>query len=323
MHITRVRSTKLDSWSIEDSKILQVVGNKIANAYYEEGSTNKFAPGNIVSFGSSDERRIYIKRKYVDKAWTKKSGPSPVEKLKESGFRLNKKDLEEIYLDNIPAKNISASTNGVKANKKKNINFENMQIKKPKKINNNNNNNNTDLLDFDFDINPQKNQTTKNNFSNNKTISNKNSQDTDLLDFDFGFGSSNKVIKPQSNFSISKNNQNPINNNNNNMFTNNGNFNNSNIQNDKYNCLSFQTKPMYYDSNFPSNKFNSNTSWNNINNQSSNGNQLNAYSHKNVSLKNGSNQNLYGSIRNNNQTGIKDKYDVFDLCKGNFSNGFY
>lgn len=34
-HITRVRSTKLDSWKKENIEILAAVGNKLANDFYE------------------------------------------------------------------------------------------------------------------------------------------------------------------------------------------------------------------------------------------------------------------------------------------------
>ena len=35
MHITRVRSCKLDAWELKDIQVLEAVGNKVANNYFE------------------------------------------------------------------------------------------------------------------------------------------------------------------------------------------------------------------------------------------------------------------------------------------------
>ena len=35
MHITRIRSTKLDDWIVGDYKVLEATGNQISNLYWE------------------------------------------------------------------------------------------------------------------------------------------------------------------------------------------------------------------------------------------------------------------------------------------------
>jgi len=40
MHITRVRSTKLDNWNKADAKLLEIIGNKTANLYWEHKILN-------------------------------------------------------------------------------------------------------------------------------------------------------------------------------------------------------------------------------------------------------------------------------------------
>ena len=79
MHITRVRSTKLDNWSREDAKILELVGNEVANAYYLGSKNGKFLQGTPLTFGDSNNRRRHIKKKYVEKAFCQSSLVTPAE----------------------------------------------------------------------------------------------------------------------------------------------------------------------------------------------------------------------------------------------------
>lgn len=327
MHITRVRSTKLDSWSIEDSKFLEVIGNKIANAYYEEGKNPKSSAKSIINFDSSGERRSYIKRKYLDKIWVKRKISSPVDQLKSSGFQLTKKELEAIFLNQIPEKKPTNISHPITKNKKKVINFENMQLNKNKNLvqnkNKQSNGSDADLLDFEFDIFPK-----KSNIVNQQPIQ-KTNQTNDFLDFDFGFGSSSNVnvntnvpaVSTQANQFSSKD-----------VF----NMNQSNktinsnadlMQTDKYNCLSFQSKPINHINNGNAMSYNSNSSWSNKHlnfpKEYSNGFNKNEYSHKNMKINGTNGQGLQSGQKINNQFGLKDKYDVFDLCKGNYNQRFY
>lgn len=61
MHITRVRSTKLDSWTKADIYIIDTIGNQIANLYWEHkvifhGKEKMFFENNKAEF---------IKHKYI------------------------------------------------------------------------------------------------------------------------------------------------------------------------------------------------------------------------------------------------------------------
>ena len=93
MQVTRVRSTKLDSWTKSDAKIMELVGNKIANLYWEHQIMfNKKGQ----SF-NDDNKADYIKQKYVLKMFVKKGAKNPVDVVTERGFNISAEDLVDMY----------------------------------------------------------------------------------------------------------------------------------------------------------------------------------------------------------------------------------
>lgn len=77
--ITRVRSTKLDSFKFDYLNILASVGNRIANDYYE----NKMPSGyrRPSASASNDETVRFVTEKYVKKAFAPANLATPVERL--------------------------------------------------------------------------------------------------------------------------------------------------------------------------------------------------------------------------------------------------
>lgn len=92
MHITRVRSTKLDSWTLADSKIMEIIGNTVANLYWE----HTLPPGKQVKLDSDSERAHYIKQKYISKLWVKQGVQDPVS-LVLKNFSTKTEDLIKLY----------------------------------------------------------------------------------------------------------------------------------------------------------------------------------------------------------------------------------
>ena len=313
MHITRVRSTKLDSWNREDAKIMELVGNEVANAFYLQDKNKKFLQGSPLTFGSTSNRRDHIKKKYVDKVFARKDLQVPVEFVKENNYSLTKANLRAKYLEETAQ--VSQKTSKVTPNKKKPISLKGLSKKKTPKPETSNNN----LLDFDLDITPAQNAPQDLwNFSSKPTQvkKEKNSNDN-LLDFNFGnapqtvqkaspdlFGvrenTSNGFPKPPS-----KNNQ---------TFNTNPTFGN-NLSNDKYNCLSFNPQPPANRNYFYSN-------------QAPNGNTSNKNLYSN-GMANGSQKNMnangwgIGMNMKKATNKVQDKYDVFDLCLNNNRNGYF
>lgn len=88
MHITRVRSTKLDSWTVADAKIMETIGNKLANMYWENKLDSK--PSSL----SSGE---FIRMKYDMKKWVKPGVEDPVSALISSGYSARHDQLMHKY----------------------------------------------------------------------------------------------------------------------------------------------------------------------------------------------------------------------------------
>ena len=132
MHITRVRSTKLDSWTLADIKVMDIVGNKVANMYWEHD----------LIFNKKDtqfddrNRAESIKRKYVMKLYIKKDIADPVKVVLDSQFSVKGKELEKLYLPSDRVKKAKAK----KTVKKK---FEFIKRSKVKTVEEN-----VDFLDF-------------------------------------------------------------------------------------------------------------------------------------------------------------------------------
>ena len=328
MHITRVRSTKLDSWSREDAKLMELVGNEVANSYFLKGKNKRFLDGSPLSFGNSDNRRDHIKKKYIQKAFAAKDIPSPVEFVRENNFNLTKAQVKEFYLEqNQSNPKTAKATPKVTANRKKPINLKGMNKsaqKKPKTDSPSDN----DLLNFDLNITPANQAPTDLwDFSTSnkalqvpKKISEPSSDN--LLDFNFG-SETNKVSKGSedllnlggnstSNGLPKPPSKNPQ------MFNSNPTFMDK-VQNDKYNCLSFNNQP---NRNF----FYSNPSYGNnggMNNQpdmwGGMGNGVHTQSQRNPPLNSWNN----GGNFKKSVPVVRDKYDVFDMCLANNRNGYF
>lgn len=93
MHITRIRSTKLDDWIVGDYKVLETVGNQIANLYWEHGLRGR--PDNAIR--SEDDRASFIKSKYQSKMWAMKGRKDPVTAYLDSNHTLKTDDLRAMY----------------------------------------------------------------------------------------------------------------------------------------------------------------------------------------------------------------------------------
>ena len=87
MHITRVRSCKIDNWTNEELDLMQSIGNERANLYWEGDRTN----GGFSKPSSSatpQQRKSFIKDKYVKKLWADAAVGNPVDlfiKAQQSG----------------------------------------------------------------------------------------------------------------------------------------------------------------------------------------------------------------------------------------------
>jgi hypothetical protein len=93
MHITRIRSTKLDDWIVGDYKVLETVGNQIANLYWEHGLKGRSAP----QIRGEDDRSSFIKSKYQSKLYAMKGKKDPVTVYLDSNYSLKQDDLREMY----------------------------------------------------------------------------------------------------------------------------------------------------------------------------------------------------------------------------------
>ena len=158
MHITRVRSTKLDSWTLGDVKVMDIVGNKVANMYWEHDLifNRRGTP-----FDDSN-RAESIKRKYVMKLYVKKEVSDPVKAVRDSQFALKSKDLESLYRPGGVVKKQKPK----RTPKKK---FEFTKRKKKQQVDQN-----VDFLDFDLKEDPSA-----------KTKVPSKGENSDLFDLDF------------------------------------------------------------------------------------------------------------------------------------------
>lgn len=75
MHITRVRSTKLDSWTKADAKIMELVGNEVANMYWE----HKIIYHQKEKIFLENDKKGFIMNKYDLKLYIKDNTVSPVD----------------------------------------------------------------------------------------------------------------------------------------------------------------------------------------------------------------------------------------------------
>ncbi len=96
MHITRVRSTKLDCWTKKDVKLLELVGNKTANAFYEykikKGVKNE-------PFRDKKSMLNFLRNKYEDKIYAKPNSIDPITLVIKKDFKISKRTLSNFYLD--------------------------------------------------------------------------------------------------------------------------------------------------------------------------------------------------------------------------------
>lgn len=158
MQITRVRSTKLDSWTKADAKTMEIVGNKVANLYWEHQII--YHKKNHMYF--EDNKVDYIKQKYIMKLFIKKGGSNPVDILVDRGYNVSQDELIKMYEE----QSEEMAKKREKTPKKK------FGLKKPKP---NKVAEDIDLLAFDDEI----NQTSL------KTNLSSKVNDNDLFDLDF------------------------------------------------------------------------------------------------------------------------------------------
>lgn len=233
MQITRVRSTKLDAWSVNDSRLMDRIGNALANSYFLHRSERRFGQGSTQKFGSSSLRRHYIKKKYVDKAWARRGIKSPAEALKDSEFQMTRDELKKVYMDaeetesgDVDSREKKRTVGKPVKNSGKSLNLQNMKRSGKKRKDESANqilNRDADLLNFDFGpvpglkpnsrfkkkpkLNGQSNQQKKKPEPVKKTEPTTSNQN--LLDFDFlgpqpSQPAKNDDLLDFSNFGVSK-----------------------------------------------------------------------------------------------------------------------
>ena len=78
MHITRVRSSKIDNWTHEELEQMQAIGNEWANLYWE-GNKSRSSFSKPSNAATPQQRRSFIRDKYVKKLWIDESVGHPVE----------------------------------------------------------------------------------------------------------------------------------------------------------------------------------------------------------------------------------------------------
>lgn len=78
MHITRVRSCKIDNWTHEELDLMQSIGNDRANQYWE-GKNNTTGFSKPSGSANATQRKSFIKEKYVKKVWADPVVGNPVE----------------------------------------------------------------------------------------------------------------------------------------------------------------------------------------------------------------------------------------------------
>ena len=187
MHITRVRSTKLDSWTKEDAKLLEIIGNRTANLYWE---------GNIKNGQNSEGNYSdFIRRKYDQKLYIRKNCEDPVSYVEKRHFDVKSTSLKNYYSTKElkrPFKNqVKKNKFNLKINKnqkktqQEDVDFLFMDDNNNKKVQNKN----IDDLLF-LDLNPTKKV---NNFSTQKKTTNT----TNNFDFDLIGNKNNKVMKKE------------------------------------------------------------------------------------------------------------------------------
>ncbi|KAJ1637408.1 hypothetical protein T492DRAFT_308837 [Pavlovales sp. CCMP2436] len=66
-HVSRVRSTTLDSWTMDDVEFMRVMGNERANGIWEQQVPSRFAKPSTSS--DLSKRLAWIKSKYVEQAF--------------------------------------------------------------------------------------------------------------------------------------------------------------------------------------------------------------------------------------------------------------
>lgn len=93
MHITRVRSTKLDSWTKADAKIMEMVGNEIANAFWEY----KIHHHKKEKLSFENDKRSFVLNKYDLKLYAKEGVKSPVDFILQNHYNVTSQALKNLY----------------------------------------------------------------------------------------------------------------------------------------------------------------------------------------------------------------------------------
>lgn len=81
VHISKVKSVNLDSWSPEQVAYMQLMGNSKARAVYEANLPDNFKRPQIDSGLEAFVRAKYEQKKYIAKEWVQPSKPAPAVSL--------------------------------------------------------------------------------------------------------------------------------------------------------------------------------------------------------------------------------------------------
>ena len=161
MHITRIRSTKLDSWIVGDYKMLEAVGNYTANLYWEYGLRNKEQP----AIENEGDRIAFVKSKYIGKRYVQPNKKDPMTMFLDSNYSLKAEELKAYFEQK------DFSTVSKEKHAKSNVQKETHESKFQK---HGQTHKNIDLLDLDLDHKNQK-----------QTHSQKHQIQNDPFSFDF------------------------------------------------------------------------------------------------------------------------------------------
>lgn len=324
-HITRVRSCKQDTWTNEEIWIMESIGNKISNSYYED---NIRFGAKINQMSSDNQRMRFITDKYSKKVFSIQGQIDPIKLLyqcKDQGIPYNPPYLKQNNSNNpspkVNSKITQNNTQQAKSNATKfNFMSKSSNDNSAKKVNNTTNH--IDL--FGSDNNVQEKAVKKKSFDlfggetppKQDTVNNKpNGFNFEMQQNNPGNmnGSSNMNNQNMMNNNINSqqapnimpnNNVNLLNNPNNNGMYNNtmGNMNNNNMNQGIYNngCLQNKGVP------------------NNMNNF--NGQQNGLYGQQTGvqggGMQNNMSNNTYGAnSANQQQTG--NKYAILDMVNNN------
>jgi len=141
VHISKVKSVNLDSWSAEQVAYMQLMGNSKARAVYEANLPDNFKRPQADSALEQFVRAKYEQKKYIAKEWVQPANPPPAfdieeERKKEKEKKRNKivkvqtnSTIVEVQTNPVPRPHSSPA--GTAINAEKVLNNKNGSIKPP------------------------------------------------------------------------------------------------------------------------------------------------------------------------------------------------